>query len=235
MAKLETYLKENNNLSIRPLKDNNFKVFAEGLNVVLNGDCSKEHININIESKAGQVLYPVNESFESEDTVIERLEDILEMFNKASVVESNGSEELEVDSEDKTIILDDAELDTIPEEVSTGYNNVSELIKDLISVAEKSTVLTSKIELDDSKLKSVLIGLIASIYSLIDDFEEFKEDMEDTDEEVEESVSVASKIDYKDLAASGLSQAKYALEQFENYDKYIKILEDIKSDIVISK
>ena len=171
--------------------------------------------------------------------MLEKLNDVVDMFKQVSIIESNNSEDLDRDTEDKDIILDDAEVvvDNTIEETDDGYHSISDLLGDLKLIAEKSTALSLNVEIEDAKSKSVLIGLVAAIYSLIDDFEEFKEDLEEIDEtkEVDESVVVAPKIDYIDLAKTGLSQAKYALEKLNKFKSFVSILEDIKSDLIISE
>ena len=235
MTKLESYLKQSDVLSTKRCSDNSFKIYAESKDIKLVGKCSERSLDINIVSKQGKSLYPISESYNSSDEVVSKLDEAVNLFNRASIVESSKSEDVDRENPNKEIILDsetEGTVDIVSED-NADIKSISELILALTDIAERSRNIPNIVAPEDAKNKSVIIGLLSSIYALIDDIEEFREDIEESDEDIDESI--ASKIDYIDLASSGLGQAKYALEKLGKFKNIIRMIEDLKSELVINK
>lgn len=235
MTKLESYLSKNKSLNVRKLSEGKYKIGALGARVKLIGECSNTSIDMNIISNTGNSLYPVNESFNSTDSVISKLDEILDIFNKASLVEANDTEDFEREDETKELLLD-AEIPEESPEITNEITSLDELRNIIADIAERSTNLVDIFGTDKPQNRAIIIGVLSALYGILEDLDEFIEDLEEEEESeeasVEESVAIAGKTSYIDLASNGLSQAKYAMEKLNKYSNIIPILEDIRSEIL---
>lgn len=269
MEKIKNYLKECNcnNLIFNQTAKNAMAIEAKDDNFGLTAVCNPKTIKAALVAKNGRTLYKIDSTNLDEDSVIAKLDEIINLYknllstncsvtqdlnneNDAEqidasvtnvVVESDQSSENKDD--EKTLLLDnETESEDVNITIETeSYKSLDDLKNDLSFIAQKSESLISLFSDDDAKNRSIVVGLISSIYEVIEELNDFKHDLDEEAEkaaeeaeEIEESLAVAPKISYIDLACRGLSQACNALSNDESKKAVVKILKDINSELQTS-
>lgn len=251
MKNIYEFLDGCNSLSYKKLTRNAFSFCGENKNVNLSGRCKNTVLEAKLASKNGTILYSISEDCLKEEYVLSRIKDMYKMFEQAALIEMTKTDDLEREENDKELLLDDADVieksDDIAEEAeeidaaTNNFDNIlslSQLKDELTSLASRAAHLTDIFDEEDIANRSMIIGLISGIYAVAQDAAELEEDLAELEEEsevVKESICIPTKTDYIDLASKGLSQACFALNKVENFRQLVGMLEDIKSELAISR
>lgn len=251
MKQIEQFLNEHKSVSNRKVSDTIMKVYALGENVKLLAHCSDTQLEAKLTSRSGKTLYSVNEKYADEATTLDKLKEVVDMYDSSSQIKVPVTEDAEDDDiisgndkdPDKEFLLSDvvpeSEVNVEPvksEPDTTGdINSISDLKMAVLDLASRSNNLIDMFDADDVNNRSIVIGLVAGLYGVAEDLADFEEDLAkeaDKDKKkAKESVSVPAKTDYIDLACSGISQACTALKDAEKYSKILEVLKDIKSEL----
>lgn len=250
MKQIEQFLNEHKSVSNRKVSDTIMKVYALGENVKLLAHCSDTQLEAKLTSRSGKTLYSVNEKYADEATTLDKLKEVVDMYDSSSQIKVPVTEDAEDDiisgndkDPDKEFLLSDVvpESEVNVEHVesepdNTGnINSISDLKMAVLDLASRSNNLVDMFDADDVNNRSIVIGLVAGLYGVAEDLADFEEDLAkeaDKDKKkAKESVSVPAKTDYIDLACSGISQACTALKDAEKYSKILEVLKDIKSEL----
>lgn len=251
MKQIEQFLNEHKSVSNRKVSDTIMKVYALGENVKLLAHCSDTQLEAKLTSRSGKTLYSVNEKYADEATTLDKLKEVVDMYDSSSQIKVPVTEDAEDDDiisgndkdPDKEFLLSDvvpeSEVNVEPVESepdTTGdINSISDLKMAVLDLASRSNNLIDMFDADDVNNRSIVIGLVAGLYGVAEDLADFEEDLAkeaDKDKKkAKESVSVPAKTDYIDLACSGISQACTALKDAEKYSKILEVLKDIKSEL----
>lgn len=251
MKQIEQFLNEHKSVSNRKVSDTIMKVYALGENVKLLAHCSDTQLEAKLTSRSGKTLYSVNEKYADEATTLDKLKEVVDMYDSSSQIKVPVTEDVEDDDiisgndkdPDKEFLLSDvvpeSEVNVEPVESepdTTGdINSISDLKMAVLDLASRSNNLIDMFDADDVNNRSIVIGLVAGLYGVAEDLADFEEDLAkeaDKDKKkAKESVSVPAKTDYIDLACSGISQACTALKDAEKYSKILEVLKDIKSEL----
>ena len=251
MKQIEQFLNEHKSVSNRKVSDTIMKVYALGENVKLLAHCSDTQLEAKLTSRSGKTLYSVNEKYADEATTLDKLKEVVDMYDSSSQIKVPVTEDAEDDDiisgndkdPDKEFLLSDvvpeSEVNVKPvksEPDTTGdINSISDLKMAVLDLASRSNNLIDMFDADDVNNRSIVIGLVAGLYGVAEDLADFEEDLAkeaDKDKKkAKESVSVPAKTDYIDLACSGISQACTALKDAEKYSKILEVLKDIKSEL----
>lgn len=251
MKQIEQFLNEHKSVSNRKVSDTIMKVYALGENVKLLAHCSDTQLEAKLTSRSGKTLYSVNEKYADEATTLDKLKEVVDMYDSSSQIKVPVTEDAEDDDiisdndkdPDKEFLLSDvvpeSEVNVEPVESepdTTGdINSISDLKMAVLDLASRSNNLIDMFDADDVNNRSIVIGLVAGLYGVAEDLADFEEDLAkeaDKDKKkAKESVSVPAKTDYIDLACSGISQACTALKDVEKYSKILEVLKDIKSEL----
>ena len=253
MKQIEQFLNEHKSVSNRKVSDTIMKVYALGENVKLLAHCSDTQLEAKLTSRSGKTLYSVNEKYADEVTTLDKLKEVVDMYDSSSQIKVPVTEDAE-DTEDDIISGNDKDSDkefllsdVVPEsevnaepvksepDVTGDINSISDLKMAVLDLASRSNNLVDMFDADDVNNRSIVIGLVAGLYGVAEDLADFEEDLAkeaDKDKKkAKESVSVPAKTDYIDLACSGISQACTALKDAEKYSKILEVLKDIKSEL----
>lgn len=251
MKQIEQFLNEHKSVSNRKVSDTVMKVYALGENVKLLAHCSDTQLEAKLTSRSGKTLYSVNEKYVDEATTLDKLKEVVDMYDSSSQIKVPVTEDTEDDDiisgndkdSDKEFLLSDvvpeSEVNVEPVESETDtagdINSISDLKMAVLDLASRSNNLVDMFDADDVNNRSIVIGLVAGLYGVAEDLADFEEDLAkeaDKDKKkAKESVSVPAKTDYIDLACSGISQACTALKDAEKYSKILEVLKDIKSEL----
>lgn len=223
MRKLEKFLKESKILKSTKLTPTTFKITAKNGGISLEGTCSINMVEGSILSKNNKPLYTIKESG-TETGVIRKLEEFSKYFEDATEF---SQDDLDREDPEKELLLDDTSFDS--EEYD--FNSIPELIEVLKDVSEKTADLP---ELEDAspEVKATFDGVVSSLYATIDNLNALSEIMNIP---MNESVAVPAKTDFIDLAVNNISQACINLRNSEEYKQLIGILENVKSELIISR
>ena len=251
MKQIEQFLNEHKSVSNRKVSDTIMKVYALGENVKLLAHCSDTQLEAKLTSRSGKTLYSVNEKYADEATTLDKLKEVVDMYDSSSQIKVPVTEDAEDDDiisgndkdPDKEFLLSDvvpeSEVNVEPVEsepdTTDDINSISDLKMAVLDLASRSNNLIDMFDADDVNNRSIVIGLVAGLYGVAEDLADFEEDLAkeaDKDKKkAKESVSVPAKTDYIDLACSGISQACTALKDAEKYSKILEVLKDIKSEL----
>lgn len=251
MKQIEQFLNEHKSVSNRKVSDTVMKVYALGENVKLLAHCSDTQLEAKLTSRSGKTLYSVNEKYVDEATTLDKLKEVVDMYDSSSQIKVPVTEDTEDDDiisgndkdSDKEFLLSDvvpeSEVNVEPVESETDtvddINSIANLKMAVLDLASRSNNLVDMFDADDVNNRSIVIGLVAGLYDVAEDLADFEEDLaKDADKDkkkAKESVSVPAKTDYIDLACSGISQACTALKDAEKYSKILEVLKDIKSEL----
>ena len=251
MKQIEQFLNEHKSVSNRKVSDTVMKVYALGENVKLLAHCSDTQLEAKLTSRSGKTLYSVNEKYADEATTLDKLKEVVDMYDSSSQIKVPVTEDTEDDDiisgndkdSDKEFLLSDvvpeSEVNVEPVESETDtvddINSIADLKMAVLDLASRSNSLVDMFDTDDVNNRSIVIGLVAGLYDVAEDLADFEEDLaKDADKDkkkAKESVSVPAKTDYIDLACSGISQACAALKDAEKYPKILEVLKDIKSEL----
>lgn len=251
MKQIEQFLNEHKSVSNRKVSDTVMKVYALGENVKLLAHCSDTQLEAKLTSRSGKTLYSVNEKYADEATTLDKLKEVVDMYDSSSKIKVPVTEDTEDDDiisgndkdSDKEFLLSDvvpeSEVNVEPVESETDtvddINSIADLKMAVLDLASRSNNLVDMFDADDVNNRSIVIGLVAGLYGVAEDLADFEEDLAkeaDKDKKkAKESVSVPAKTDYIDLACSGISQACTALKDAEKYSKILEVLKDIKSEL----
>lgn len=251
MKQIEQFLNEHKSVSNRKVSDTVMKVYALGENVKLLAHCSDTQLEAKLTSRSGKTLYSVNEKYVDEATTLDKLKEVVDMYDSSSQIKVPVTEDAEDDDiisgndkdSDKEFLLSDvvpeSEVNVEPVESETDtvddINSIADLKMAVLDLASRSNNLVDMFDADDVNNRSIVIGLVAGLYDVAEDLADFEEDLAkeaDKDKKkAKESVSVPAKTDYIDLACSGISQACTALKDAEKYSKILEVLKDIKSEL----
>lgn len=251
MKQIEQFLNEHKSVSNRKVSDTVMKVYALGENVKLLAHCSDTQLEAKLTSRSGKTLYSVNENYVDEATTLDKLKEVVDMYDSSSQIKVPVTEDTEDDDiisgndkdSDKEFLLSDvvpeSEVNVEPVESETdtvdNINSIADLKMAVLDLASRSNNLVDMFDADDVNNRSIVIGLVAGLYDVAEDLADFEEDLAkeaDKDKKkAKESVSVPAKTDYIDLACSGISQACTALKDAEKYPKILEVLKDIKSEL----
>ena len=251
MKQIEQFLNEHKSVSNRKVSDTVMKVYALGENVKLLAHCSDTQLEAKLTSRSGKTLYSVNEKYADEATTLDKLKEVVDMYDSSSQIKVPVTEDTEDDDiisgndkdSDKEFLLSDvvpeSEVNVEPVESETDtaddINSIAGLKMAVLDLASRSNNLVDMFDADDVNNRSIVIGLVAGLYGVAEDLADFEEDLAkeaDKDKKkAKESVSVPAKTDYIDLACSGISQACTALKDAEKYSKILEVLKDIKSEL----
>lgn len=251
MKQIEQFLNEHKSVSNRKVSDTVMKVYALGENVKLLAHCSDTQLEAKLTSRSGKTLYSVNENYVDEATTLDKLKEVVDMYDSSSQIKVPVTEDTEDDDiisgndkdSDKEFLLSDvvpeSEVNVEPVESETdtvdNINSIADLKMAVLDLASRSNNLVDMFDADDVNNRSIVIGLVAGLYGVAEDLADFEEDLAkeaDKDKKkAKESVSVPAKTDYIDLACSGISQACTALKDAEKYSKILEVLKDIKSEL----
>lgn len=251
MKQIEQFLNEHKSVSNRKVSDTVMKVYALGENVKLLAHCSDTQLEAKLTSRSGKTLYSVNENYVDEATTLDKLKEVVDMYDSSSQIKVPVTEDTEDDDiisgndkdSDKEFLLSDvvpeSEVNVEPVESETdtvdNINSIADLKMAVLDLATRSNNLVDMFDADDVNNRSIVIGLVAGLYGVAEDLADFEEDLAkeaDKDKKkAKESVSVPAKTDYIDLACSGISQACTALKDAEKYSKILEVLKDIKSEL----
>ena len=250
MKQIEQFLNEHKSVSNRKVSDTIMKVYALGENVKLLAHCSDTQLEAKLTSRSGKTLYSVNEKYADEATTLDKLKEVVDMYDSSSQIKVPVTEDTEDDiisgndkDPDKEFLLSDvvpeSEVNVEPVEsepdTASDINSISDLKMAVLDLASRSNNLVDMFDADDVNNRSIVIGLVAGLYGVAEDLADFEEDLAkeaDKDKKkAKESVSVPAKTDYIDLACSGISQACTALKDAEKYSKILEVLKDIKSEL----
>lgn len=251
MKQIEQFLNEHKSVSNRKVSDTVMKVYALGENVKLLAHCSDTQLEAKLTSRSGKTLYSVNEKYVDEATTLDKLKEVVDMYDSSSQIKVPVTEDAEDDDiisgndkdSDKEFLLSDvvpeSEVNVEPVESETDtvddINSIADLKMAVLDLASRSNNLVDMFDADDVNNRSIVIGLVAGLYDVAEDLADFEEDLAkeaDKDKKkAKESVSVPAKTDYIDLACNGISQACTALKDAEKYSKILEVLKDIKSEL----
>lgn len=243
MKQIEQFLNEHKSVTNRKVSDTVMKVYALGENVKLLAHCTDTQLEAKLTSRSGKTLYSVNEKYADESTTLDKLKEVVDMYDSSCniqvpVVEDAAEDETPTEEpvEDKTILLSDTDTETAVEEpeiknTANDINTVSDFKNAVLDLADRCNHLVDLFDADDVSNKYIIIGLISSLYGLAEDVADFEEDLAEDAGEVNESVNVPAKTNYIDLACNGISQACTALNSVDKYSKILSVLKDIKSEL----
>lgn len=252
MKQIEQFLNEHKSVSNRKVSDTVMKVYALGENIKLLAHCSDTQLEAKLTSRSGKTLYSVNEKYADETTTLDKLKEVVDMYDSSSQIKVPVTEDTEDDDiisgndkdPDKEIILSDvgtteseATAEPITDESAPAGNisSIADLKMAVLDLASRSNNLVDMFDADDVNNRSIVIGLVAGLYGVAEDLADFEEDLakeaDKNKKKAKESVSVPAKTDYIDLACSGISQACTALKDAEKYSKILEVLKDIKSEL----
>lgn len=243
MKQIEQFLNEHKSVTNRKVSDTVMKVYALGENVKLLAHCTDTQLEAKLTSRSGKTLYSVNEKYADESTTLDKLKEVVDMYDSSCniqvpVVEDTAEDETPAEEpvEDKTILLSDTDTETAVEEPEVKdtvneINTISDFKNAVLDLADRCNHLVDLFDADDVSNKSIIIGLVSGLYGLAEDAADLEHDLAKDAGEVNESVSVPAKMNYIDLACNGISQACTALNNVDKYSKILSVLKDIKSEL----
>lgn len=167
------------------------------------------------------------------------------------------SSETDIDSETVDDAAEESNETATEEEIEDNIENAAgtagdftEVKSQLVGLADVVAGLVSTFDDADADNKLIATGLSSQLYNIALDVESFvdqfttksdieiNDDIEETEEsdettDVDESLSVASKVDYIDMARGGINQARRALSaEPEKFGRIIEMLADLNSELV---
>lgn len=181
--------------------------------------------------------------------------DIEEEPSETTADDASLETDAELDSVDDTAEESDEtateeEIEDKIENAAGAAGDFTEVKSQLVGLADVVAGLVNTFDDADADNKLIATGLSSQLYNIALDVESFvdqfttksdieiNDDIEETEEsdestDVEESLSVASKVDYIDMARGGINQARRALSsEPEKFGRIIEMLADLNSELV---
>lgn len=178
-------------------------------------------------------------------------EDSLETIaDDASSETGTDSEIVDDTAEESDETATEEEIEDKIEDAAGAAGDFTEVKSQLVGLADVVAGLVSTFDDADADNKLIATGLSSQLYNIALDVESFvdqfttksdveiNDDIEETEEsdetaDVDESLSVASKVDYIDMARGGINQARRALSsEPEKFGRIIEMLADLNSELV---
>ena len=197
-------------------------------NITLNGSYSNNKLVVELVGHNGNIIYSFSDFIDDEDSVINKISEVINMFNTVMSIQSD----LKRRDTSKRILLDATDIDDSNITNSDATETLQVIRDSLIELANSNSSLVDKFDSDNLEYRLIASGLLSSIYAVAQNFDDLMTFMSDSNTSTtNESISVASKVDYMDLAKNGLDQTCIALKNCDGYESLIGILKDINSEL----
>lgn len=180
------------------------------------------------------------------------ISDDVETKDEVDTETDSTDDDIDTESENDTEETTDTEeeIEDKIENAAGAAGDFNDVKSQLVSLADVVAGLVGTFDDNDADNKLIATGLSSQLYNIALDVESFvdqfttksdieiNDDIEETDNteektDVEENLSVASKVDYIDIARGGINQARKALgNEPEKFGRIIEMLADLNSELV---
>lgn len=197
-------------------------------NITLNGSYSNNKLVVELVGHNGNIIYSFSDFIDNEDSVIAKISEVISMFNTVMSIQSD----LKRRDTNKRILLDATDIDDSNITNSDATETLQVIRDSLIELANSNSSLVDKFDSDNLEYRLIASGLLSSIYAVAQNFDDLMTFMSVSNTSTtNESISVASKVNYMDLAKNGLDQTCIALKNCDGYESLIGVLKDINSEL----